>query len=363
MANKRMRLSSEEIDLINEYRGTSVTNINENTALDLHLAERGIDKSDVVSVKHWQAANGELRFSIVTKDSGIKPSVLEDTFDEIMKDMRDYAPVIKPISRTPISDPHCLVIDPADIHVGKLSSEYETGKRYDIEKSVNQVDAGIDGVVSKSSGFNIDKVFLVIGNDVLHTEGATGATRNGTKQDMSGMWHEAFLAAKAMYIRTIEKLLCLADVHVIFNPSNHDYATGWMLAQTLEAWFRNSVNVTFNVDIAHRKYDSYGVNLIATSHGDGAKMDNLPLLMAQEAPELWVRCPKRYVYLHHIHHKDVTKFRSGKDYIGVTVEYVRTPSESDSWHSTNGYVGAKKAIEAFIHSKEHGQVARITHNL
>lgn len=358
-----MRLTPEEVDLINEHRGKDVTNINGNTALDIHLAERGIDPEDVVSVKHWQSASGEFRFSVVTKEDGLKSSVLEETFDEILKDMRDYAPVIKPIKREPIADPHCLVMDPADIHVGKYASEYETGSRYDIEKSVKQVDVGIDGLLSKSIGFNIEKIFFVIGNDVLHTEGASRTTRNGTPQDMSGMWYEAFLAAKAMYVRSIEKMLGVADVHVIFNPSNHDYATGWMLAQTLEAYFRNSVNVTFDVDIKHRKYTSYGVNLISTSHGDGAKMEQTPLLMAQEAPELWVKCPMRYVYLHHVHHKDVTKFKSGKDYVGVTVEYLRTPSSSDSWHTTSGYVGAKKAVEAFIHSKEHGQVARLTHNL
>ena len=79
-----MRLSSEEIDLINEHRGSDVTNINGNTALDLHLADRGIDKEDVVSVKHWQSASGGFRFSIVTKeDSGVNGRVVEDTFDEI----------------------------------------------------------------------------------------------------------------------------------------------------------------------------------------------------------------------------------------------------------------------------------------
>jgi hypothetical protein len=53
----------------------------------------------------------------------------------------------------------------------------------------------------------------------------------------------------------------------------------------------------------------------------------------------------------------------GKDFIWVTAEYLRSPSASDSWHDRNGYVGAKKAIEAFIHSFDNGQVARITHNV
>jgi len=67
--------------------------------------------------------------------------------------------------------------------------------------------------------------------------------------------------------------------------------------------------------------------------------------------------------LHHLHHKQTHKFMSGKDFIGVTAEYLRTPSPSDSWHTKQGYVGSKKAIEAFVHSFENGQVARLTHHV
>ena len=68
LKGKRLRLSAEEVELINEFRGNNLENINGNTALDLHLKERGIDKNDGVSVKHWQSMSGELRFSIVTKE-------------------------------------------------------------------------------------------------------------------------------------------------------------------------------------------------------------------------------------------------------------------------------------------------------
>ena len=54
--------------MILESRADNTININGNTALDIHLDERGIKKKDVVSVKHWQSASGEYRFSIVTKE-------------------------------------------------------------------------------------------------------------------------------------------------------------------------------------------------------------------------------------------------------------------------------------------------------
>ena len=97
-----------------------------------------------------------------------------------------------------------------------------------------------------------------------------------------------------------------------------------MLAQVVEAYFRNHPNVALDVSI-HRKYTVW-LNTTGTSHGDGAKLADLPLLMATEFPETWAECPHRYVYLHHIHHKQVHKWMSGKDYIGITAEYLRTPS-------------------------------------
>ena len=50
----------------------------------------------------------------------------------------------------------------------------------------------------------------------------------------------------------------------------------------------------------------------------------------------------------------------GKDYIGASVEYLRSPSSSDSWHSRKGFC-SQKAVEGFVHEKNSGQVARLVH--
>jgi hypothetical protein len=127
------------------------------------------------------------------------------------------------------------------------------------------------------------------------------------------------------------------------------------LADVIQSWFRNADNITFDCSIAHRKYFQYGLNLIGTTHGDGAKPVDLPLLMAQESSKQWSDTKHRYVYSHHLHHK------VSKDYIGVTVESLRSPSGTDSWHHRNGYQHATKAVEGFIHHKDFGQVARLSH--
>ena len=77
-------------------------------------------------------------------------------------------------------------------------------------------------------------------------------------------------------------LRMVAPVDCVHSMSNHDYQSGYHLAKSLQSWFRQTDDVTVEANPSHRKYYKYGSNLIGLEHGDGAKMDRLPLLMAQE---------------------------------------------------------------------------------
>lgn len=302
--------------------------------------------------------------SIFVRNPDKKDEVsLEEIREDLKKELKSYSPDFIKFDRQPLTDPHALVIDIADLHVGKYSSFFETGEDYDMGVAYKAAKEGLDGILNKASGFPINKIVFVIGNDILHTDTPRRSTTSGTPQDTSGMWYENYLMAKRIYIECIERLLPIADLHIVYCPSNHDYMSGFMLADTIHSFFRNSENVTFDLDMSHRKYYQYGDNLLGFSHGDGAKMEHTPLLMANEDPQGWASTKYRYVYLHHIHHKEQWKFKGGKDYHGVTVEYLRSPSATDSWHHRNSFQHNKKAVEAFIHSKEHGQVCRITHHV
>jgi hypothetical protein len=277
-----------------------------------------------------------------------------DFKEQLIKDLQQYAPKYPKIRYPKILDGHLLVVDPADIHIGKLCKAFESGDEYNHKIAIDRVKAGVIGLLQKSAGFPIDQILFIVGNDILHTDNAKSTTTSGTFQDTELMWFDAFGIAKTLLIDVIEILLTVAPVHVQYDPSNHDYVSGFMLAQTIEAWFRNANNITFNVSPSHRKYFKYGLNVIGSTHADGAKVTDLALLMAHEAP-YWQECKHRYVYCHHIHHK------FAKDFMSVTIEYLRSPSGTDSWHHRNGYQHAPKAVEGYIHHKIHGQIARVTH--
>jgi hypothetical protein len=321
--------------------------MNDHEALEKECEAIGIPVEDVKNYWH----KGE-HFSINVRND--QTNTMQDVLNGIIANMDNHSPSYEVIKRKTITDPHLLVVDPADVHIGKLCSAFETGESYDNQIAVNRVKDGVQGILDKVQGFNIDKILYIVGNDKLHVDTPKNTTTAGTHQDTTGMWYDNYMIGFQLDVDIIESLRLIAPVHVQYDPSNHDYTNGFFLAQALSSWFRNCEDVTFNVSIAHRKYFTYGQNLIGTTHGDGAKTADLPLLMAQEASEHWHNCKHRYVYIHHIHHK------MSKDYGSVCVESLRSPSGTDSWHSRNGYAHSPKAIEGFLHHPEHGQIARIT---
>jgi hypothetical protein len=330
----RYRLKPEEVELIDHYRGIK-------------------DACDTADVDIKNVSHGWLK----TKDASLffrNPSVdLNQLKKELIEELKNYSPAYPNIKRKQLTNSHLLVVDPADVHIGKLSSSFETGESYDSQIAVKRVLEGVQGLINQSAGFNINQIVFVIGNDILHVDTPKSSTTAGTIQDTHGMWYDNFLIGKKLYVDIIEMLMQIANVHVVFCPSNHDFMSGFFLADTLGAWFRKSKNVTFDISMQHRKYYSYGNNCIGFTHGDGAKTQDLPLLMAQET-HYWSN-PKRYIYTHHVHHK------TSKDYGSVCVESLRSPSAADSWHHRNGYQHAPKAIEAFLHHPLHGQTVRLTH--
>ena len=337
----RFRLKQDEIEILMQYRGIK-------EATD----EAGVDDKDV---KHgWLKTK---QASLFFKNPNFKVEELNEIQrikDECIKEVKLYAPKYHAIETIKSEDTHLLVIDIADLHIGKLATAFETGEDYNSQIAVKRAKDGLQGILNKAKGFNIDKVLFVAGNDILHTDNTKRTTTAGTPQDTDGMWYDNFIMAKNLYIDLLEKLLSFADVEVVYNPSNHDLTHGFFLMQLIEAHFSKST-INFNVDLKHRKAFKYGKNLIGTTHGDGAKIEHLPLLLATEFPILWSETKHRYIYSHHVHHK------TSKDFIGVTFETLRSPSGSDSWHHKNGYTGVPKAVEGYIHHKEFGQIARLTH--
>jgi len=344
--NKQYRLNPEQLKALYIFRGYDKALVDE--AVDNGISPNKINHG-------WY--KGE-HFSLHFKEDN--DGAKDDFAKDIVEQLKDYSPNFPKIKRNKSKDGHLLVIDIADLHINKYADTFLTGAEYNSQIAVERALKGTEGLIQKASGFNIDKILFVIGNDVLNTDTLSRTTTKGTQQDTDVDWFTAFNIAKDCYIKCIEMCLQVADVDVIHCPSNHDFMSGCFLAETISAWFRLCKNITFDTSPKYRKYYQYYNNMIELEHGDKGKMLNLPLTMANEEPKMWAETRFRYGYLHHVHHQDKTQFKSGKDFTGVNVTYLRSPSSADLWHSDNQYFNTV-AIEGFIHCKKMGRVSHLTH--
>lgn len=341
---KRVRIYDDELSVINELRRIR------NEAID-----NGLDPKDV---KHGWIKNDNS--SLFFKNPNFQGA--QDNQDKFIKELtnslKEHSPKYPKIKRTKSKDGHLLVIDIADLHINKFAEKFLTGEEYNSDIAVKRALDGTKGLLQKAQGFEIEKILFVIGNDVLNTDNANNSTTKLTPQNTDLNWYKAFNVAKDCYVRCIEMCMSVADVDVVHCISNHDYVSGTFLAETINTWFRNSKNVNVDSSPMYRKYYQYHSNMLMLSHGDKGKLSDLPMLIATEEPQMWANTKFRFGYLHHVHHHSSHKFLSGKDFIGINVTYLRSPSSADLWHYESGFLNMV-CCEAFIHSKQNGRVAHL----
>lgn len=323
-------------------------------AVTEHLQSRGIDPNNVRV--YWDKTP---EASVMMRFDAPSPDAIVERFDELMETRYGKIPLGK-VKTFP--EGNLLLVDPADVHLGKLATKQ--GSLYNLPIALARAKEGVRGVIEKAKGFKPKQVLFVMGNDILHIDNPRRTTTSGTPQDTDGMWHDAFDGALLFYSQVIEWLKEIAPVHCVYCPSNHDYISGYMLSKGVQAWFRKDKKVTFDVTISPRKYYKHGTTLIGLGHGDGAKEEKLPSIMAHEARKQWAEAEYCYWILHHMHHQKVVnyKFIQSEDHIGATVTYMRSPSGTDRWHDSNGYIGGKCAVEGKIFSDTNGETCHLVHN-
>ncbi len=319
-------------------------------------------------------------YSLFVKNPRGGDRPFSDVIREAVEEAREAAPEGPP--RPATAGEHLLVIDLADVHIGKLSVRTETGYEYKREIARHRVIEGTRALLNLAKPMGIKRILFVLGNDILHIDDSRGLTTSGTPQDTDGSIFEMWKDARLCLIDAIRMCQDVADVDLIHCMSNHDWKMGWALSQAIGAFFYHYPAVKasdYNLSEAHRKYYRFGNNLFGLTHGDGAKEEKLYGLMVSEARQHISECKNLYWLLHDKHHKmrrrrGVDVFQTEKDHNGMTtivsgavypegqsvnIEYVRSPSPPDGWHDRNGYVN-RQGVEAFVFHPHDGQKARFT---
>lgn len=252
-----------------------------------------------------------------------------------------------------------------DLHLGKLAWGEETGEDYDLGIAKERFEFAIDDLIQKANPYNIGKVMFIVGNDFFNSDKAFPfpQTTAGTPQLDDTRYQKLFREGRKLIVSAINRLSEIADVDVLMQSGNHDTERIVYLGEVLEAIYENNKRVSVDNSPKSRKYYQFGQVLLGSTHGNNEKMDKLPLLMAQEAKEMWASTFYREWLLGHLHHKNKLITQESKDYQGVIISQLTSPSSADAWHHTKGYVGAIKGAEGFIYNKEEGKIASVIHNI
>ncbi len=334
--NTAMQLSDEERSIIEQLRQRK------NAHIGASAVAKSVGANPADISYYWHKTDD---YSIAFKPPQLDHNLFAE---QLIKQVSKHAPkYIKYRRNKPAPlPPSLMIVDIADLHIGKFAYTQATGEIYNEQIAVNRALDGMRALESAVFGQNIEQILFIGGNDILHTDNGRTTTR-GTPQDTSGTWFTNMLKAQKLYTVLLDKLTRLAPVHYMHTVSNHDKFSGVSLSLIMQAQYSKNKDITFDVSPAPRKYYKYGRHLIGQTHGDGPKPAKLAQLMPQEAADHWAANQVRYFYRHHIHSKEVQTFPA------CVVESVYSPSASDDWHREQGYI-SRAAMEVFIHQRDTG---------
>lgn len=288
--------------------------------------------SNLVLKSRWQSASGEWLESYKAADNTQVNGELKLLKEELINDLKGLSKTVKAKSKVKdVESSYALEVNLPDFHFGKIdgSSIYEQAELYV---------SSIQEIVQKTSNYNISKIILPVGNDVLNSEGMRQSTTKGTPQDDNANWRTTFRVAWIAIVTSINSLKEVAPVEIVNVLGNHDFERSFYLGELLSAYYVNDESVVVVNTGEERNYVVFGKNLLGYTHGDKTKPQDLPLIMATEVPVEFSQAVSRSWRLGHLHKhmKD--------DYRGVEVEFLPALCGSDEWHRAMGYHTDRKAM-------------------
>ena len=242
----------------------------------------------------------------------------------------------------------------ADPHFAKYAWHKTTGgDDYDIDHADRLVRSAGLGLLEAGDAHRPGRRTIAFLGDLFHYDTPSATTTRGTQLERDGRLERMIETGSAALIALVERSAETAPTDCVIVPGNHD--------ETMTAWFRLLLRTHFARDrrvkihnvYTHRQDLEHDGNLLGFCHGDKAKA-KLPSLMTLEARESWARCRYREIHTGHLH-KQAAKIRrvidsDGIDTVdGVVVRTAPALCPPDDWHSQEGFIGSRQAMESWFY--------------
>ena len=324
------------------------------------LDARGLTEEDVKTVRHWQTAGGEPRFTVVPYSNyQLNFSNLEDRFSET------FGNITTPTIDSPDIDGEYLgVLGLHDAHIDKVVLASETGYETDatIDENVHEFEQRSINILLELKSEGIEEVHVPIGSDFWTVNDDRNTTKRGTKQRVIVPFQESFEIGVEAVIRVVRFAAeNFKDVKVPVIYGNHDEDLDFFLGMLVNQAFKTTSHVDVNYDRVERKYYQYGKVGLCYAHGyhckSKAAMQRLPLDFAEEATDIWSNTKGgiRKALLGDIHNEEQYHFLRSKDSVGLNIQFMRSVSNSGKYEWDNGWTGVPKTAYGWMFNKDGSQ--------
>lgn len=302
-----------------------------------------------VSTLYDGAGNVAAQWVKSAKDHEHRLEQLADAVQSLAEPFRGLA---KPAKPPKLANEDLLCIYPmGDPHFGMYSWADETGTDFDVEIAERNLFAAVDQLVALAPPAK-QGLLLNLG-DFFHTDSSSNQTaRSGNPLDVDSRWSRVLSVGVRTMRRCIDRALQKHEsVRVINEIGNHDDHSAVFLSLCLQQFYDREPRVQIDTSPQRFHWLRFGRSLIGVTHGDSAKYNDLPGIMAADRAKDWGETRYRYWYTGHVHHESVKEFH------GCTVETFRTLAGRDAWHHGAGYRADRDMRCDVIHARR-GKVQR-----
>lgn len=246
-----------------------------------------------------------------------------------------------------------------DLHLGMYSWDEETGENYDVKLAAELLRNAMGKLVSMAPPSE-HALILNLG-DFFHSDSDENRThRSNNSLDVDTRYARVLrtgvglLADSVALARQRHRIVIVKTL-----PGNHDPYGALALSVGVAAYFRNDPNVLVDTSPNRFFYHRFGKVLIGATHGDMAKLEDMPGIMAAQKAEDWGETEFRYIYGGHWH-TNKKALPSSKS--GAQVEVFETLAAKDSWNKGMGFLSGRSAV-AITHHRNEGEKYRQTHTV
>ena len=288
--------------------------------------------------------------------SALVSKIKDTTESDFEKLLENWKPKTYKIPKTKLSknkDAHrvCGIMSLQDIHFGKEGNQT-------IDKDFE--DTLINLLNRAVPSHYIEKMYFVVGGDLINMDTFNGTTTSGTPLDNCMTSTEAYVQAfdalhwGINYIKSFCK-----ELVVVYIPGNHDRLSSFHLAHALSKSIECD-EITWDIKYEERKVHVWGNNFNAFEHGDKPSK-NTPLVYATEYPKQWGATINRTLFTGHFHTERKVEYMTTAETTGFVHKTLPSLGKTDYYHYSNKYVGNRRSGKLELQDALLGNICELTY--